>query len=135
MSRGDKKDQRKMAKDNATNNSGRWKGKGKFNKNPQTKNKSNNFKNKVEDFVFYIGSAKQASDYVNTAEYLINFIKKTYDDGNDIADALSEEREFPIKAVEPKLGVSSEKDVTKKSVEDRQNELKYNKRLDLFIRR
>ena len=89
----------------------------------------------MEDFVFYIGSAKQASDYVNTAEYLINFIKKTYDDGNDIADALSEERDFPMKTVEPKLEVSSEKDDTKKSVEDRQNELKYNKRLYLFIKR
>ena len=126
MSRVDKTDPEKMAKDNATDNSGRWRRQGRFNKNINNKNKSNSTKNKVEDFVFYIGSAKQASDHVNTAKYLINFIKKTYDDGNDIADALSEEREFPMNTVEPKLEVSSEMDAAKKAVEERQSELNYN---------
>ena len=121
-----------LAKDSTKNNSGCGRGKGKFNKN---KNKNNYKKKVVEDFVFYIGSAKQASDYFNTAEYLVNFIKKTYDNGNGIVYDLSEKREFPMLSVEPTLEVSSETDTAKKVIENRQNELKYDKRLDLFIER
>lgn len=40
--------------------------------------------------MFYLGSAKQASDFETTAEYLINHIKGTYDYGQDIATALTE---------------------------------------------
>ena len=44
-----------------------------------------NPKKSVEDYVFYLGSSKQASDYETTAEYLINYIQETFDYGEDIA--------------------------------------------------
>jgi hypothetical protein len=51
----------------------------------QTKTK----KRTVEDYLlFYVGSSKQASDYEITAEFVVNHIKKTFDRGNDIAEAI-----------------------------------------------
>jgi hypothetical protein len=40
-------------------------------------------KKTVEDFFFYVGSSKQASDYEITAEFVVDHIKKTFDRGND----------------------------------------------------
>ena len=34
-------------------------------------------KKTVEDYYFYVGSSKQASDYEITAEFVVNHIKKT----------------------------------------------------------
>jgi hypothetical protein len=56
-------------------------------------------KKTVEDYVFYVGSSKQASDYEMTAEFVVNHIKKTFDRGNDIAEALR----TLVKANAPKL--------------------------------
>ena len=42
----------------------------------------------MEGFTFYVGSAKQASDYENTALFVINHTKKDFDRGNDIAEDL-----------------------------------------------
>jgi hypothetical protein len=41
-------------------------------------------KKSVNDYNYYLGSAKQASDYETTTEFLINYIKKTFDYGSDI---------------------------------------------------
>lgn len=45
----------------------------------------NRKKKTIEDYFFYVGSSKQASDYEITAEFVINHIKMTFDRGNDIA--------------------------------------------------
>jgi hypothetical protein len=41
-------------------------------------------KKSVNDYNYYLGSAKQASDYEMTTDFLINYIKKTFDYGSDI---------------------------------------------------
>jgi hypothetical protein len=51
-------------------------------------------KKSVNDYNYYLGSAKQASDYETTTEFLINYIIKTFDYGNDIGQALRE-LEYP----------------------------------------
>ena len=73
-------------------------GKGKFTKKAQAKGKfqakggSNNashtIKKSVNDYNYYLGSAKQASGYETTTDYLINHIKKVFDYGNGIGTAL-----------------------------------------------
>ena len=73
-------------------------GKGKFTKKAQAKGKfqakggsniaSHSIKKSVNDYNYYLGSSKQASDYETTTEYLINHIKKVFDYGNDIGTAL-----------------------------------------------
>ena len=47
-------------------------------------------KKNLQDYQYYLGSAKQASDYEAPTSYLINQIKKTYAYGNDIATALDQ---------------------------------------------
>jgi hypothetical protein len=51
-------------------------------------------KKSVNDYNYYLGSAKQASDYEMTTEFLINYIVKTFEYVNDIGQALRE-LEYP----------------------------------------
>jgi hypothetical protein len=44
----------------------------------------------LNDYNYYIGSATLASDYETTTECVINYIKKTFDYGNDIGIELKE---------------------------------------------
>jgi Reverse transcriptase (RNA-dependent DNA polymerase) len=48
-------------------------------------------KKTLSDYIYYLGSAKQAADYDTTTEYILNHIIKTFTFGNDIATALSDE--------------------------------------------
>ena len=58
------------------------------------KNNNNNGRRKASTkktlvgFTFYVGSAKQASDYKNIALFVINHIKKDFNRGNNISKAL-----------------------------------------------
>ena len=58
-----------------------------------TNNKTHQYKKitprkSIEGHYFYVGSSKQASNYELTAQFVINHIKKTFDRGLDIAEAL-----------------------------------------------
>jgi len=48
----------------------------------KTKNKD------ITDYTYYLGSARQASDYETTTNFVINHIKQTFDFGDDIAQQL-----------------------------------------------
>ena len=50
--------------------------------------KTPNRKKTIEDYYFYVGLSKQASDFETTNDFLLNHIKKTYTRGNDISEAL-----------------------------------------------
>jgi hypothetical protein len=50
-------------------------------------------KKSLQDYVYYIGSAKQVSDFLTTTEYIINYIRRTFTQGNDIANALETREE------------------------------------------
>jgi hypothetical protein len=45
-------------------------------------------KKSLTDYNYYLGSARQASDYETTTEFLINHIIKTFDHRSDIGQAL-----------------------------------------------
>ena len=51
-----------------------------YKKLPSTKNKKG-----VNDYIFCTGTTKQASDYKICTEFIINYIKRTFNKGNDIA--------------------------------------------------
>ena len=53
-----------------------------------TKYKSQEQCKNLQDYVYHIGSAKQASDYVIVTKYLLNHIHKTHTFGDAIAMAL-----------------------------------------------
>ena len=50
--------------------------------------KTNKTQKGINDFQFYIGTNKQASEYKIAAEFIINYIKQTFDRDNDIAETL-----------------------------------------------
>ena len=70
------------------------------NKNPDKERKS------LKDYNYYLGSSKQASDYKSTTQFIINHIKKTYNHGKDIAEALKRLEPINQEDWAPQLQVS-----------------------------
>jgi hypothetical protein len=92
-------------------------------------------KKSVEDYFFYVGSSKQASDFETTSEFLVNHIKKTFDRGNDIAEALRTLKPTDTNVWKPALLFSTETDPIVKAQENRQYEMEYKADLDEYMRR
>jgi len=63
-------------------------------------------KTKLEDNVYYLGSATQASDYETTTSFIISHIIKTYTRGLDIAEALAKLEELDFASLTPTLKTS-----------------------------
>jgi hypothetical protein len=82
-------------------------------------------KKTLEDYYFYLGSAKQASNYESAADFIFNHIKKEYDRGRDIAESL---RELEIPDTDlwmPTLRASSDTDPLVQALENKQYEMEY----------
>ena len=109
---------------------GRGRGRGR-----STPNKTSKAKKTVEDYFFYVGSSKQASDYEITAEFVVNHIKKTFDRGNDIAEALRTLVKADTNVWKPTLKISTETDSKLKEREDKQFVMEYKAELDEAMRR
>ena len=62
-------------------------GRGSCSSESQQKTKS---KKTLQDYAFYIGLAKQASDHNAVAKFLINHICKMHTNGNDVTNALED---------------------------------------------
>ena len=67
------------------------------------------------DYVYHIGSAKQASDYVTVTNYIINYIRRTLPKGKDIARALETEMELDLDSLAPVMKVSTKTDAEEKA--------------------
>ena len=101
-------------------------------------NKNDNFsKNKktLEDYIFYIGTNKQASDFELIREYIINHIKKTYEYGHDVCESLRTQAKINVNSWRPTLKVSSKTDPDEKKTEGEQFKLEYKAELDECMRR
>jgi len=92
-------------------------------------------KKSVEDYVYYLGSSKQASDYETTTEYLINHIQQTFDYGDDIAESLSTLTDVNLSMHKPTLQVSSETDNDKKNAENKQFEMEFKEKFAIYMKR
>jgi hypothetical protein len=93
-------------------------------------------KKTVEDYFFYVASSKQASDYEITAEFIVNHIKKKFDRGNDISEALRTLVKANTSLWKPTLLVSNETDAPVKEREDKQFAvMEYTAELDESMRR
>ena len=71
-------------------------------------------KKTLADHVYYIGSAKQASDYVTNTLFFTNYVKKAYEGGNDVAEALSKLQEFEFDKIKPVVQVTTNTDAAAK---------------------
>jgi hypothetical protein len=109
--------------------------KGRGGRKPHVISKEPKKKKTIEDYYFYVGSSKQASDFETTSEFLINHVKKTFDRGNDIAEALRMLVAQDTEQWKPTLMFSDSEDLTVAKQEDRQNEIEFKADLDEFMRR
>ena len=105
---------------------GRGKGRGSGN-NTRSNNTNNNNTSSTKskpktlaDHQYYVGSAKQATDYVTVTNFIINYIKKNYNRGEDIAKALEDLQEVDFTNDAPVARVSTKSDDAAKAAENQQ---------------
>ena len=120
---------------------GRGKGRG-FNRRRNNNNnkKPEKEKKSLKDYNYYLGSSKQASDFESTTEFIINHIKKTYNHGRDIAEALKTLEPVDRTDWAPQLQVSivmgNDADaIRQRQAEDRQYEIEFKEDLSRYRKR
>jgi hypothetical protein len=70
------------------------------------------------DYIFSLGTGKQASDFELVSQFIINHIRKEYEDGNDVGDALEVQKEVDFDRYKPSLHVSQNQDQIQRDKED-----------------
>ena len=60
-------------------------------------------KETLKDHVFNFGSAKNASEFNTNVKFILNYIKRTYTEGKDIAKAMETGKEMDFDAIAPKI--------------------------------
>ena len=75
--------------------------------------------------VFQCLRVKQASDYESATEFLINYIKKTFEYGNDIATALEKLEDIDATEWKPTLKLSTAVDTPTRDLESKQLEIEF----------
>ena len=83
--------------------SGRNNGQGRNSKPNSTAPKT---KKTLSDHIFHVGSAKQASDYVTNKKFFINYVKKTYENGDDVGEALEKKEDVTIERPVLQIGTN-----------------------------
>ena len=61
----------------------------------------------LNDYMYAIGTANQAGEYNKITNYLILHIRKTYENGRDIANAIENQKPFNFNSSAPKLKIST----------------------------
>ena len=82
-----------------------------------------------------MGSARQASDYEITTEFVINHIRKTYTDGEDNATALETLQDIDVKEWKPRIETSVELDDQIRATEQKQFDMEHKMECDDFMKR
>ena len=91
-------------------------------------------KKTINNYQFFIGTNKQASEFENALEFIINYIKHTFDRGNDITKTLRTLKMQETNHWMPTLKMSNSIDDEIKSRENWQFELEYKAKLDEAIK-
>ena len=97
-------------------------------------NKFSGKKRTFDDYMFYVGTTKQALDYESSAEFIIHCIKTTFTRGNDVSESLRTLTEFDRKQWRPTLQISTSKIWEDKIYKDKQYEFEYKIELDKVIK-
>ena len=101
----------------------------------QTDKPGDKQRKQLEDYVYYIGSAKQASDAIVVTKYLINHIRETYTHGDDVASTLETKQPFDFDSIMPVLKMSIAATDTVKERENKQYEMLYTAEINNFVER
>lgn len=124
---------------------GRWSG--RFNKKNQP-NTSQSIKDvgsskpattvvrtKLADYVYYIGSAKQASDYTVITAYILNHIRQNFEYGDDITKALKDRTNFDFTVIKPAMVQSTDTDAAVAALENENNKIIFEHEAKAFVAR
>jgi hypothetical protein len=93
-------------------------------------------KKSLSDYIFYLGSSKQAVDFKTTNSYIINHIKKTFNFGNDTSTSLETLEYYSIEQHKPKLQTSEEvDDIILQDTKNEQFKMVFKAEYDAFMKR
>jgi hypothetical protein len=94
---------------------------------------TNNQKKTLAENIYYIGSAKQASDFTLVTNFILNHIKKTFTNGDDIGTALEERKEKDFTRLIPTMQQSADADKAKAELENKQFQILYEAEIAVFV--
>jgi len=112
---------------------GRGPYRGRFSNKP--KKPKEDTKKTLKDYSYYVGSSKQASDFETTTEFVINHIKKTFTQGQDIAESLEELTMLDPDEWKPSLQASLATEEATIALETRQFEIEFKEATSRFLTR
>jgi acyl-CoA thioesterase len=114
---------------------GKYQGKPSFINQPRKEGQKKEKKKPISEWLYYIRSAKQASDYKALTEYLINQIKQEFDLSIDIANAMIEQEPVDTSVWIPTLRMTTETDPTLRENLLEQYKIMFQSDYDQFNRR
>ena len=120
---------------------GRGRGRGRGGRGGQGGPEQSNDKDKattkvrktLADHIYYVGSARQASDFSVITDFIFNHICQTFEYGNDIANALESKTPTDFALLMPTLLTSSDPDKTVNQRENKQFTLLYEAEIQRFV--
>jgi hypothetical protein len=92
-------------------------------------------KKSLMDFQYYLGSATHVSDYESTTEYIINYVKKTFDYGDDIGTSLKELCLVNKEKWKVEMKFSDATNIFQKEQQNRQVEMEFKSNYEEYKRR
>jgi hypothetical protein len=92
-------------------------------------------KKTLTDWYYHLGSAKHASGYQATTDFLINHIKQDYEYGIDIATAIADTKPVTTEDWKPTLQKSKSQDLETKELENEQYKMEFQADFDIYRKR
>ena len=100
-----------------------------------------NTKKTLQDYSYYLGSIKQAADFDHTTKFIINYIRSTYEFGDDVPLSLENYQLKDFEADKPTLKIlkplneeSTPEEIEEYETLKTQTEIEYKSDLDDFKR-
>jgi hypothetical protein len=87
------------------------------------------------DHIYYVGEARQASNFSVITDFIINHIRQTFKYGNDIANALDDRFHVDFNALMPERQELKNPDPTISKQEDNQFAILYQAEIKRFVER
>ena len=107
------------------NTSKRGGGKGHGKGDKSTPGENGGEKKELKDHRYYLGTAARSSEYQKTTDFIVNHIKKEFDNSGDITSALRNLQEYDFSKYRPLLKLSDSSDPAIKLEEDEQRKIEY----------
>ena len=117
------------------NNSNQRKRNIKNNKHQNRNNSPGKKKKELNDYLYYTGTHKQASDYERTTKFLINYIKGEFSYGNNIVESIRKGEYIDTSTWYPNLEINMATDPDKKKTKDIELQMKYKAKIDATMKR